>query len=29
MLVAMLDANRNGTMVDDVIGTIGKAMGGR
>ncbi len=28
-LAPMLDANRNGTMVDDVIGMIGKAMGGR
>ena len=29
MLTPMLDANRDGTMVDDVIGMIGKAMGGR
>jgi hypothetical protein len=29
MLAPMLDANRNGTMVDDVIGMIGKTMGGR
>jgi hypothetical protein len=28
-LAPMLDANRNGTMVDDVLGMIGKAMGGR
>jgi hypothetical protein len=29
ILSPMLDANRDGTMVDDVIGMIGKAMGGR
>jgi hypothetical protein len=29
MLTPILDANRDGTMVDDVIGMIGKAMGGR
>jgi hypothetical protein len=29
MLAPMLDANRNGTMVDDIVGMIGKAMGGR
>jgi hypothetical protein len=29
MLTPMLDANRDGTMVDDVIGMIGKYMSGR
>lgn len=29
VLAPMLDANRNGTMVDDVIGMLGKAVGGR
>jgi uncharacterized protein YidB (DUF937 family) len=29
MLTPMLDANRDGTMIDDVIGMIGKAMSGR
>jgi hypothetical protein len=29
MLAPMLDANRNGTMVDDVLGMIGRSMGGR
>ena len=29
VLAPMLDANRDGTIVDDVIGMIGKALGGR
>jgi len=29
MLAPMLDSNRDGSMVDDVVGMIGKFMGGR
>jgi hypothetical protein len=28
MLAPMLDSNRNGSMADDVIGMLGKMMGG-
>ena len=29
MLTPMLDANRDGSMMDDVAGLLGKFMGGR